>query len=79
MTTTEIAAIEAHLEGLGRKIDALHRELRDDIQEIKADSLRTSQEVSSLKIENAKVKGALAAITLGLPFAVFALEQILSK
>jgi hypothetical protein len=77
MTPGDVAVISAKLESVLDRIDELHRELRDDIHEIRSDHGNTKQELSDLRLEASKLRGAVGVVIFVVPLMLIAVQYVL--
>lgn len=77
MTEVNGEAINTRLSGLSEKMDAIHASVNNDIGEIKGILLSQGDRISNTELRMARLQGAGAALTLGLPFIALALEKVI--
>jgi hypothetical protein len=69
-------ALEARLEAMSEKLDAIHRSLESDIGEVKGQLHSQDQRVSRAELRLAQLQGAGAALTFGMPFIAIAVNHL---
>lgn len=77
MTAADVTVISTKLESVLDRIDELHRELREDIHEIKEDHTNTKQQLADLKLEASRLRGAVGVVIFGVPILLVAVEYVL--
>lgn len=77
MTAADVTVISTKLESVLDRIDELHRELREDIKEIKDDHSNTKQQLADLRLEASRLRGAIAVVVFVIPILLVAVEYVL--
>lgn len=71
------SAIAAEVHDLGVKLDAVHRSLATDIEEGRRDTRELGARVGRNELRLARLQGAGAALTFGLPFIALGLQVVM--
>lgn len=75
--THNLYAIAVRVDALSEKVDAVHLSLEKDLSEVKGQLLADGKRLSNTELKLARLQGAGAALTLGLPFVALALEKVI--
>lgn len=70
-------ALEARLQALSEKLDAIHLSLERDISEVKGITGGQGERITRSELRLAQLQGAGAALTVGMPFIALALNRLL--
>lgn len=76
MTAADVTVISTKLESVLDRIDELHRELREDIKEIKDDHSNTKQQLADLRLEASRLRGAIAVVVFVIPVLLVAVQWV---
>lgn len=76
MSTVE--GVEARLQAIGDKLDAVHLSLEKDISELKGQISEQGNRISKAELRLAQLQGMGAALALGMPFIAIGLNHLLA-
>lgn len=73
----QVGKIEEKLDGTDRKLDAIHKSLKDDVAAVEAQTRKTNGRVTAMEKRLAELRGIGIALVALLPAALFFLQHVL--